>query len=64
MLPQPIIEGEAMQKLAISEVLSINEPEPAIVEITVRLIDGTTAVLRTNIFVAQSLAASIGGLGM
>jgi hypothetical protein len=64
MRAQSVIEGEEVQKLAISEVLSISEPEPAIVEITVRLIDGTTAVLRTNIFVAQSLAASIGGLGM
>ena len=35
-----------MQKLAISVIAKVVKPEPAIVDVTVILIDGTTALLR------------------
>jgi hypothetical protein len=51
------------QKLAISEIVKVAEVEPAIIEATVKLIDGTTAVLRMNIFAAQSFAGQIVAMG-
>ena len=53
-----------MQKLAISVIAKVVKPEPAIVDVTVILIDGTTALLRPNAFEAPSvfrqLAAAVG----
>jgi hypothetical protein len=46
-----------MQTLAISEIVKTVETEPAIFEVGVKLIDGSTAVLRMNVFTAQTLAA-------
>jgi hypothetical protein len=43
------------QKLAISLVAKVARPEPHIVDVTVILIDGTTALLRLNALTAQSL---------
>lgn len=48
-----------MQKLAIVEVLTISEPEPTFVEVQVKLMDGSLATLRMNIFVAQNLTAAL-----
>ena len=45
----------AVQKLAISVVAKVVKLEPAIVNVTVILIDGTTALLRPNAFEARSL---------
>jgi hypothetical protein len=42
-------------KLAISVVAKVVKLEPAIVNVTVILIDGTTALLRPNAFEARSL---------
>jgi hypothetical protein len=47
------------QKLAITDIQSVDEPEPAIVEITVTLADKSTAILRLNAFTLQKLAAAI-----
>ena len=44
-----------MQKLAISAIAKVVKPEPAIVDVTVILIDGTTALLRLNLFEARLL---------
>jgi hypothetical protein len=52
-----------MQTLAISEIVKTVETEPAIFEVTVKLIDGSTAVLRMNVFTAQTLAAQLGSIG-
>ena len=52
-----------MQKLAISDIVKTVETEPAIFEVTVKLIDGSTAVLRMNVFTAQTLAAQLGSIG-
>ena len=46
-----------MQKLAITEVVGMSEPEPAFVELRVKLMDGSFATLRMNTFVAQKLLA-------
>ena len=54
----------AVQKLAISVIAKVAKPEPAIVDVTVILIDGTTALLRLNAFEARllfrQLAAVVG----
>ena len=54
----------AVQKLAISAIAKVTKPEPAIVDVTVILIDGTTALLRLNTFEARllfrQLAAVVG----
>jgi hypothetical protein len=56
-------QGANMQTLAISEIVKTAETEPAIFEVTVKLIDGSTAVLRMNVFTAQTLAAQLGSIG-
>jgi len=43
------------QKLAIFAIAKVARPEPQIVDVTVILIDGTTALLRLNESTAQSL---------
>ena len=43
------------QKLAISAIAKVARPEPQIVDVTVILIDGTTALLRLNALTAQTL---------
>ena len=50
-----------MQKLAISVIAKVVKPEPAIVDVTVILIDGTTALLRlTWLDHSLQLPASVG----
>ena len=48
-----------MQKLAISVVAKVVKPEPAIVDVTVILIDGATALLRLNAFEAERFLGSL-----
>jgi hypothetical protein len=43
------------QKLAIFAIAKVARPEPQIVDVTVILIDGTTALLRLKASTAQSL---------
>jgi hypothetical protein len=45
----------AVQKLAISVIAKVTKPEPAIVDVTVILIDGTTVLLRLNEIEARTL---------
>jgi hypothetical protein len=52
----------AMQKLAISVIAKVAKPEPAIFDVTVILIDGTTALLRLNEFAAQSLIRQLAAI--
>jgi hypothetical protein len=56
-------QGANTQTLAISEIVKTVETEPAIFEVTVKLIDASTAVLRMNVFTAQTLAAQLGSIG-
>ena len=51
-----------MQKLAISVIAKVVKPEPAIVDVTVILIDGTTALLRLNAFEARTLVRKLAGV--
>jgi hypothetical protein len=48
-----------MQKLAISVIAKVVKPEPAIVDVTVILIDGTTALTATRSLLRQ-LAGAVG----
>jgi hypothetical protein len=52
-----------MQKLAISVIAKVVKPEPAIVDVTVILIDGTTALLRLPDHSLGSLPAQWGTNG-
>lgn len=47
------------QKLVVTEVAKVSEPEPAIVEILVKLEGGDSATLRMNVFTAQTLFADL-----
>jgi hypothetical protein len=48
-----------MQKLGISEITKVSEIEPAIFEVTTKLIDGSIVILRMNAFVANTLASAL-----
>jgi len=50
------------QKLAISAIAKVARPEPQIVDVTVVLIDGTTALLRLNALTARSLLLQLAGI--
>jgi len=50
------------QKLAISAIAKVARPEPHIVDVTVILIDGTTALLRLNAFTAQTLLKGLAAI--
>ena len=47
------------QKLAITDIVHITEVEPFVLEIRVKLQDGSTAVLRMSAFTANSLRAAL-----
>jgi hypothetical protein len=47
------------QKLAVTDVRGVNEPEPAVVEIVVALADDSTATLRMNVLTLKKLLAVI-----
>ena len=51
-----------MQKLAISVIAKVAKPEPTIIDVTVILIDGTTALLRLNTFASQSLVRQVAAI--
>jgi len=52
-----------MQKLAITDIKSVEEVEPAIVEIVVGLLDESTAILRMNALTMQALRQRLMNLG-
>jgi hypothetical protein len=51
-----------MQKLAISVIAKVAKPEPTIFDVTVILIDGTTALLRLDALAAQSLVRKLAAI--
>jgi hypothetical protein len=51
-----------VQKLAISVIAKVAKPEPTIIDVTVILIDGTTALLRLNAFASQSLVRQLAAI--
>jgi hypothetical protein len=54
----------ATQKLAITQIESVKEPEHAVVQIVVVLENGSRMMLQMNVFTAQSLADQIAKLGI
>lgn len=50
------------QKLSILAIAKVTKPEPQIVDVTVILIDGTTALLRLNAVTARSLLMQLAGI--
>jgi hypothetical protein len=48
-----------VQKLAISAIAKVAKPEPTIIDVTVILIDGTTALLRLNAFASHHSLGSL-----
>jgi hypothetical protein len=51
-----------VQKLAIPVIAKVAKPEPTIIDVTVILIDGTTALLRLNAFASQSLVRQLAAI--
>ena len=47
------------QKLSITDIREVREPEPAVAEIVVSLQDDTIATLRMNIFTLQKLFTTV-----
>jgi hypothetical protein len=56
-------DKDQMQELAITDIKSVEEVEPAIVEIVVGLLDESTAILRTNALTMQALRQRLMNLG-
>ncbi len=56
-------DKDQMQELAITDIKSVEEVEPAIVEIVVGLLDESAAILRTNALTMQALRQRLMNLG-
>ena len=54
----------ATQRLAITQIENVKEPEHAVVQIVVVLENGSRMMLQMNVFTAQSLADQIAKLGI
>jgi L-2-hydroxyglutarate oxidase LhgO len=57
------LRKDQMQELAITDIKSVEEVEPAIVEIVVGLLDESTAILRMNALTMQALRQRLMNLG-
>jgi hypothetical protein len=64
-LPSALMAQQpATQRLAITQIESVKEPEHAVVQIVVVLENGSRMMLQMNVFTAQSLADQIAKLGI
>jgi L-2-hydroxyglutarate oxidase LhgO len=57
------LRKDQMQELAITDIKSVEEVEPAIVEIVVGLLDESTAILRMSALTMQALRQRLMNLG-